>query len=67
MYAGQCFSWFIILSYICKFHVIARKNVETKSKQNTGLENNYALPVNHTDNVSYDESHKGKLCILYIA
>lgn len=38
-----------------------------KSKQNSDLENNYALPVNHTDNVSYDESHKRKSCILYIA
>lgn len=56
-----------ILSYICKFHLIARKDVKIKSKQNSDLENNYALPVNHTDNVSYDESHKGKPRILYIA
>lgn len=67
MYAELYISWFIILSYIGKCHVIARKNVKVKSKQNSDLENNSALPVNHTDNVSYDESHKGKPCVLYIA
>lgn len=63
----SCISWFIILSYISKFHVIARKDIKIQSKQNSDLENTYALPVNHIDNVSYDESHEGKPCILYIA
>lgn len=52
---------------MCKFHVIAKKDAKTKSKQNSDLENNYALPVNHTDNVSYNESCKGKPRVLYIA
>lgn len=67
MYADLYISWFIILSPIGKFQVTARKNAKIKSKQNSDLENNYALLVNHTDNVSYDESHKGKPCVLYIA
>lgn len=67
MYDELCFSWFIILSYICKFHVFERKDIKIKSKQNSDLENNYGLPVNQTANVSYDESHKGKLWVLYMA
>lgn len=67
MYDELCFSWFITLSYTCKFHVFERKDIKIKSKQNSDLENNYGLPVNHTANVSYDESHKGKLWVLYMA
>lgn len=52
---------------MCKFHIIARKGANMKSKQTSDLENNYALPVNHIDNVSYNESYKGKPWVLYIA
>lgn len=50
-----------------EFHVFARKDAKTKSKQNSDLENNYVLPVNHTNNVSCNESYKGKPCVPYIA
>lgn len=59
MSAELYISQFIIFYHMCRFHVIARKNLD--------LENNYALPVNHTDNMSCNESYKGKPYVLYIA